>query len=202
MRAFDAGWGGAVWKTLGDPIVNTSSRFGAVDCRQQRMMGFNNIELITDRPLEVEPARDPRGQEALPEARRHRLADGRDEGRLARHHPARRGRRRRRPRAQLRLPARHVRARHGLGGRPGAQGAREISPAGRTSTRRLPVLDQAHAEHRRHPRARRRGGRGRRRTGSRSSTPSRASSASISTAWSPTRVVGGARPTAATAGRR
>ena len=22
MRAFDAGWGGAVWKTLGDPIVN------------------------------------------------------------------------------------------------------------------------------------------------------------------------------------
>src|SRR5215472_5734537 len=31
MRAFDAGWGGAVWKTLGDPIVNTSSRFGAVD---------------------------------------------------------------------------------------------------------------------------------------------------------------------------
>ena len=25
MRAFDAGWGGAVWKTLGDPIVNCSS---------------------------------------------------------------------------------------------------------------------------------------------------------------------------------
>ena len=22
MRAFDAGWGGAVWKTLGQPIVN------------------------------------------------------------------------------------------------------------------------------------------------------------------------------------
>src|SRR5881397_1422484 len=27
MRAFDLGWGGAVWKTLGDPIVDTSSRF-------------------------------------------------------------------------------------------------------------------------------------------------------------------------------
>jgi len=27
MRAFDAGWGGAVWKTLGDPIVNVSSLF-------------------------------------------------------------------------------------------------------------------------------------------------------------------------------
>jgi dihydropyrimidine dehydrogenase (NAD+) subunit PreA len=31
MRAFDAGWGGAVWKTLGNPIVNVSSRFGGVD---------------------------------------------------------------------------------------------------------------------------------------------------------------------------
>ena len=24
MRAFDAGWGGAVWKTIGEPIVNVS----------------------------------------------------------------------------------------------------------------------------------------------------------------------------------
>ena len=51
MRAFDAGWGGAVWKTLGDPIVNVSSRFGAIDYGGKRMMGLNNIELITDRPL-------------------------------------------------------------------------------------------------------------------------------------------------------
>jgi dihydropyrimidine dehydrogenase (NAD+) subunit PreA len=53
MRAFDAGWGGAVWKTLGNPIVNVSSRFGAVDYGGYKMMGLNNIELITDRPLEV-----------------------------------------------------------------------------------------------------------------------------------------------------
>jgi dihydropyrimidine dehydrogenase (NAD+) subunit PreA len=53
MRAFDAGWGGAVWKTLGDPIVNVSSRYSSVDMNGQRMMGLNNIELITDRPLEV-----------------------------------------------------------------------------------------------------------------------------------------------------
>jgi dihydropyrimidine dehydrogenase (NAD+) subunit PreA len=53
MRAFDAGWGGAVWKTLGNPIVNVSSRFGAVDYAGYKMMGLNNIELITDRPLEV-----------------------------------------------------------------------------------------------------------------------------------------------------
>lgn len=51
MKAFDAGWGGAVWKTLGVPIVNVSSRYGALHYRDSRMIGFNNIELITDRPL-------------------------------------------------------------------------------------------------------------------------------------------------------
>lgn len=53
MRAFDAGWGGAVWKTLGEPIVNVTSRYSSVDWNGQRMMGLNNIELITDRPLDV-----------------------------------------------------------------------------------------------------------------------------------------------------
>jgi dihydropyrimidine dehydrogenase (NAD+) subunit PreA len=54
-RAFRAGWGGVVWKTLGEdpPVVNTTSRYGAVSYRGQRMAGFNNIELITDRPLDV-----------------------------------------------------------------------------------------------------------------------------------------------------
>ena len=53
MRAFDAGWGGAVWKTIGEPIVNVSSRYSSVDWNGQRMMGLNNIELITDRPIET-----------------------------------------------------------------------------------------------------------------------------------------------------
>ena len=53
MRAFDAGWGGAVWKTLGEPIANVSSRYSSLDWNGQRMMGLNNIELITDRPLDV-----------------------------------------------------------------------------------------------------------------------------------------------------
>lgn len=53
QRAFEAGWGGAVWKTLGEPIINTSSRFAAVSFNGRRVAGFNNIELITDRPLEV-----------------------------------------------------------------------------------------------------------------------------------------------------
>jgi dihydropyrimidine dehydrogenase (NAD+) subunit PreA len=52
-RAFEAGWGGAVWKTLGEPIVNVSSRLAAIDHGAMRMIGLNNIELITDRPLEV-----------------------------------------------------------------------------------------------------------------------------------------------------
>ena len=53
MRAFDAGWGGAVWKTVGEPIVNVSSRYAAVDLGGTRIMGLNNIELITDRPIET-----------------------------------------------------------------------------------------------------------------------------------------------------
>jgi dihydropyrimidine dehydrogenase (NAD+) subunit PreA len=52
-RAFRAGWGGVVWKTLGDdpPVVNVSSRYGAIAYGGTRVAGFNNIELITDRPL-------------------------------------------------------------------------------------------------------------------------------------------------------
>ena len=55
-RAFEAGWGGVVWKTLGEagpPIVNVCSRYGSIDYNGQRMIGLNNIELITDRPLEI-----------------------------------------------------------------------------------------------------------------------------------------------------
>ena len=53
MRAFDAGWGGAVWKTIGEPITNVSSRYSAIDFEGRKMMGFNNIELISDRPIET-----------------------------------------------------------------------------------------------------------------------------------------------------
>jgi dihydropyrimidine dehydrogenase (NAD+) subunit PreA len=53
MRAFDAGWGGAVWKTIGEPVTNVSSRYSSTDLNGQRMMGFNNIELISDRSVET-----------------------------------------------------------------------------------------------------------------------------------------------------
>ncbi|MFD1509192.1 NAD-dependent dihydropyrimidine dehydrogenase subunit PreA [Lacimonas salitolerans] len=56
-RAFDAGWGGVVWKTLGEPgppVVNVNGpRYGAIWGADRRLLGLNNIELITDRPLEV-----------------------------------------------------------------------------------------------------------------------------------------------------
>ena len=56
-RAFEAGWGGVVWKTLGEagpPIVNVNGpRYGAVYGADRRLLGLNNIELITDRPLDV-----------------------------------------------------------------------------------------------------------------------------------------------------
>ncbi|HEY4209429.1 MAG TPA: NAD-dependent dihydropyrimidine dehydrogenase subunit PreA, partial [Puia sp.] len=53
LRAFEAGWGGVVWKTLGSQIKNVSSRYSAVDYHGSRIMGFNNIELISDRPLDL-----------------------------------------------------------------------------------------------------------------------------------------------------
>ncbi len=52
-RAFEAGWGGVVWKTIGDPIRNVSSRYSAIDYGGQRMAGLNNIELISDRAPET-----------------------------------------------------------------------------------------------------------------------------------------------------
>src|SRR5262245_24370667 len=52
-RAFEAGWGGVVWKTIGDPIINTSSRYSALHLGSLRMVGFNNIELISDRSPET-----------------------------------------------------------------------------------------------------------------------------------------------------
>jgi len=48
-RAFRAGWGGVVWKTLGEagpPVVNVSGpRYGALHGPDRRLIAFNNIEL-------------------------------------------------------------------------------------------------------------------------------------------------------------
>ena len=56
-RACEAGWGGVVWKTLGaegPPVVNVNGpRYGVIHGADRRVLGLNNIELITDRSLEV-----------------------------------------------------------------------------------------------------------------------------------------------------
>ena len=56
VRAFEAGWGGVVWKTLGENphVVNVNGpRYGAIHSSDRKLIGLNNIELITDRPLEI-----------------------------------------------------------------------------------------------------------------------------------------------------
>ena len=52
-KAFEQGWGGAVWKTIGEPVMNVFNRYGAIDYNGQKIAGLNNIELISDRPIEV-----------------------------------------------------------------------------------------------------------------------------------------------------
>jgi len=70
-RAFEAGWGGVVWKTLGEegpPIVNVNGpRYGAIWGADRRLLGLNNIELITDRPLEVNLAEMTRVKKDWPD---------------------------------------------------------------------------------------------------------------------------------------
>src|SRR5665213_3521206 len=43
MRAFDAGWGGAVWKTMGAQVTNTSSRYSSIDWNGQRTVSYTHL---------------------------------------------------------------------------------------------------------------------------------------------------------------
>ena len=116
-------------------------------------------------PDRDEPGRGPRGQAPLPGSRRRGLADGRVEaGGLARHRQPGQRHRRRRHRAQLRLPARDGRAGDGVGRRPGPRVHRadhRLGEEGLTGS----GPRQAHPEHHRHHRGRARGAAGRRRRG-------------------------------------
>lgn len=53
QKAFEQGWGGAVWKTVGAPVLNVCNRYGTIDYKGSKIIGLNNVELISDRPLEV-----------------------------------------------------------------------------------------------------------------------------------------------------
>lgn len=52
-KAFERGWGGTVWKTIGEPVMNVCNRYGGLDWSGQKLIGLNNIELISDRPIDV-----------------------------------------------------------------------------------------------------------------------------------------------------
>ena len=56
-KAYDAGWGGAVAKTVSlesSKVVNVVPRYGKLRSRNNgEVIGFENIELISDRPIEV-----------------------------------------------------------------------------------------------------------------------------------------------------
>src|SRR5258705_6696937 len=70
VRAFEAGWGGAVWKTVGEdpPIVNVNGpRYAALLSQDRRVIGFNNIQLISDRPLQVNLHEIRRGKRDSPD---------------------------------------------------------------------------------------------------------------------------------------
>lgn len=56
-KAFEAGWGGVVAKTISldsSKVINTAPRYGKLKSRENgEVIGFENIELISDRPYDV-----------------------------------------------------------------------------------------------------------------------------------------------------
>lgn len=56
-RAFERGWGGVVAKTISldsSKVINTAPRYGKLRSREKsEIIGFENIELISDRPYDV-----------------------------------------------------------------------------------------------------------------------------------------------------
>lgn len=55
MKAFEAGWGGVVAKTTSltdTEVINVVPRYGKLRSESKDVIGFQNIELISDRPFE------------------------------------------------------------------------------------------------------------------------------------------------------
>ena len=149
MRAFDAGWGGAVWKTIGEPITNVSSRYSSVDWNGQRMMGLNNIELISDRPIETNLREIAFVKKRYP---KHAvIASLMVESKREAWHDivAFRRRRRRRPGAEFRLPPWNERAWNGERGRAGARVHRDDHRLGEgeSAHARAGEVDAQHHRH-------------------------------------------------------
>src|SRR5215472_14082754 len=56
-KSFDMGWGGVVCKTISldaSKVINTAPRYGKLRSREKsEVIGFENIELISDRPFDT-----------------------------------------------------------------------------------------------------------------------------------------------------
>ena len=79
VRAFEAGWGGVVWKTLGEdpPIVNVNGpRYGAIYGPDRRLARLQQHRADHRPAARGEPARDQAGEARLARPRDGRLADG------------------------------------------------------------------------------------------------------------------------------
>ncbi len=120
LRPGGGAWSGKPWA---DPhVVNVNGpRYGAIYGADRRLLGLNNIELITDRPLADQPGRDQAVKRDYPDRGDVVSADGALRGRTVEIYPAAGRRHRRgRGRAELWLPARDVRTRHGVSRGAGA----------------------------------------------------------------------------------
>lgn len=152
-RAFEAGWGGVVWKTLGNRSARRQRQFalwrGAVERPAHRGAEQHRAD---HRPsARREPERDRAGEARLAGPRADRVADGAvQRARLEMDPAARRGYGRRRGRAELRLSARDERARDGRGGRAGSRICGDGHALGE-GRHEAAVPREAHAEHQRHP---------------------------------------------------
>ena len=111
---------GAAWS--GNPgedpaAVNVSSRYSAHFGPNRQAQGINNIELITDRPLEINLREITQVKKDWPGPRDDRLADGAPASKNPGNHPAA-GRGHRRDGIELNFgcPTACPRARHGRGG--------------------------------------------------------------------------------------
>ena len=78
VRAFKAGWGGVVWKTLGEdpPIVNVCSRYGALHLSRRQDDRLQQYRADHRPAAGGQPARDQAGEARLARPRAGRLADG------------------------------------------------------------------------------------------------------------------------------
>lgn len=55
-KAFDEGWGGVIAKTVSldsSKVINVTPRYAKLKGSDNKVLGWENIELISDRPLEV-----------------------------------------------------------------------------------------------------------------------------------------------------